>query len=318
MTRNALVERQNRALVGSDAGGERQHATRLRVGRILLLRPDVVGVLEERGEDAVDAEGGLDDAGREGVDRLLHNLPLEEELGGVQRETPALDLHLDGAALDLPLDLLQLALLAGFEVLLHQPAVLAQLLHDGDARGLCDRGHLRLDRLVERLLVVEVALCCLRVGVEVEGGAVRDAHALQPPVGHVDLRVPAVGRVVSHLGGKVLPEANHLRLDADACEEQVGPHDEETERLVVDHALANGFADGHALWVLRRELRRRVEEREHLVLDVLELRVILLGGIHEVLDLSLRELALPSEACAGRDLVAEGPPDLRHTEGQAV
>ena len=34
----------------------------------------------------------------------------------------------------------------------------------------------------------------LRVGVEVEGGAVSDADALQPPVGHVDLRVPALVR----------------------------------------------------------------------------------------------------------------------------
>ena len=31
-------------------------------------------MLEERGEDPVDAEGGLDDAGRERVHRLLHLL----------------------------------------------------------------------------------------------------------------------------------------------------------------------------------------------------------------------------------------------------
>ena len=48
---------------------------------------------------------------------------------------------------------------------------------------------------------------------EVEGGAVGEAHALDPAVAALDLRVPAVLCVMGHLVGQVLPEAQPLGVN---------------------------------------------------------------------------------------------------------
>ena len=79
---------------------------------------------------------------------------------------------------------------------------------------------------------------------EVERGSVCEAHALHPSVGALDLRVPAVGRVVRHLVLQVLPEAQARRVDAQAVQEEEGAADEVAQRLVVDDALAYGGEGG--------------------------------------------------------------------------
>ena len=65
-----------------------------------------------------------------------------------------------------------------------------------------------------------------------------------------------------------------------------------------------------------RELRLLVIQREHDVLDVFELGVVLPVGVAEELDLRLRKLAHAKEASLGRNFVTERLTDLRHAKGE--
>mmetsp|Transcript_109663 Transcript_109663/g.291264 ORF Transcript_109663/g.291264 Transcript_109663/m.291264 type:complete len:320 (+) Transcript_109663:1258-2217(+) len=61
-----------------------------------------------------------------------------------------------------------------------------------------------------------------------------------------------------------------------------------------------------------------MEERKRDALNILELGVGLVAGVHEVFDLGLGELPLAGQPRAGGDLVAEGLPHLRNAKRQTV
>mmetsp|Transcript_32593 Transcript_32593/g.91712 ORF Transcript_32593/g.91712 Transcript_32593/m.91712 type:complete len:256 (+) Transcript_32593:924-1691(+) len=154
--------------------------------------------------------------------------------------------------------------------------------------------------------------------VEVEGGAIRDADALKPPEGAEDFAIPTILGVVRHLGGQVLPEADMLLADTGNRQEQMRPHDHVAHNLALDDTRLEGLAHGHPERLLTSQLLVRVEERDHLRRDRVELGMLRAGRVHKVLDLCLRELALPGQARARGDLVAEGLADLSDSKRQPV
>mmetsp|Transcript_21214 Transcript_21214/g.46792 ORF Transcript_21214/g.46792 Transcript_21214/m.46792 type:complete len:208 (-) Transcript_21214:580-1203(-) len=154
--------------------------------------------------------------------------------------------------------------------------------------------------------------------IQVEARSIGDADALQPPVRREDLSVPAIGRIVGHLSGKMLPEAQLLLVHPRKDEECLSPDHEVRQGLVVDDALGHSITHLPPCRIFRRKLLLGVEERERHIRNRCELRVRLALRIDEVLDLSLSELALPGQASAGSDLVSEGSSDLRNAERKAV
>jgi hypothetical protein len=183
--------------------------------------------------------------------------------------------------------------------LLHSSAIPAESLAD-DLLVELDCLPLRDDGLLERLSNDQVRARALGVHGEVVRRAVRAADTLDPACRRLDLRVPAVLRVVRHLVAHVLAEAEARGVDADAREEEVDARDEVAERLVRDEALVDGRADRHVLDVGRaRGLRVPVEQRELDVSDLGEARVRLVAGVDEVLDLGHCELPHSEQSSAG-------------------
>mmetsp|Transcript_71485 Transcript_71485/g.115344 ORF Transcript_71485/g.115344 Transcript_71485/m.115344 type:complete len:232 (-) Transcript_71485:692-1387(-) len=168
------------------------------------------------------------------------------------------------------------------------------------------------------LLVLEVTFGSLGMRVEIESCPICDADTLQPPIGCIDLCIPAVCRIVSHLRWQVLTEAHKFLANSHARQEEVCPDDKVSEGLVVDQAATDSVAHFHSDRCLGCQLCRRMEERQNNVCDASKLWMCLVCWVHEVLDLSLSELPLPCETCSWGDLVAEGASNLCHTEGQAI
>ena len=100
---------------------------------------------------------------------------------------------------------------------------------DGSMRRVVVQGGLRqdLNGFVELLKGLQIDARGLGVCVEIEGTAVRETDALDPAVGALNLRVPAVLRVVRHLMRQVLPEAQPLHVDTGLLQKQEGAPDEE-------------------------------------------------------------------------------------------
>ena len=79
---------------------------------------------------------------------------------------------------------------------------------------------------------------------QVVSTAVSAANTLNPAVGSLQLAVPAVGGVVSHLVLHVLSEAELGRVNTDPVHEHGDPGDEVTKGLVVDKLGVDSLADG--------------------------------------------------------------------------
>ena len=302
-------EGEDGALDGRDDGREPEHRL------LLILWSDEEGVLEHAVHDATDTEGGLDDGRGEVTARDL--LRLHGDL-----DHPGEDLH--GATLDFELGLSirldlggereRILLAQRHERVGHRLGVFLERLAHVLLVGLHHEGlhHLRLR---EPLVRGELNLALVRVSLEVKRGAIREADALYPAVRALDLGVPAVLGVMRHLVLQVLAEPKPLRVDPDLLEEGLRARDEVSERLIGDDALLHSLTDGHGEGFLHRaELRVAAEERQHHVGHLRESRVVLLLGVHEVLNLSLRELSHAEETGARSDLVSEGLADLRGGE----
>jgi hypothetical protein len=113
------------------------------------------------------------------------------------------------------------------------------LLEQRTERLLVNRRDVTLDNLhlLKRLTNNHLVLRLVRVNSQVVRRSVSATNALDPAVGGVDLGVPAVGGVVSHLVRHVLAETEAVGVDTDLGEEEEDASNEVTESLVVDHAL---------------------------------------------------------------------------------
>ena len=306
-----VEQREDRALDGRDDGREPEHRL------LLVVLSHVEGVLEHAVHDAPDPERGLDHGGREvaprdllGFHGDLHHAGQNLHLaggGGERRFTVGGDFRVQrecilraqrGERVGHRLDVLLERLAHVFFVGLH---------HE----------HLFRPGLGEALVCGELRAALGAVRLEVKRAAVGEADALYPPVRALDLGVPAVLRVVRHLVLQVLPEPQARGIDADLEQKQLRARDEVPQRLVGDDALGDGVARRHRERPLhRRQLRVAREQRELHVLDLPEARVLLVVGVHEMLNLRLRELAHAEQTLARRDLVAEGLADLRRRKGE--
>lgn len=72
---------------------------------------------------------------------------------------------------------------------------------------------------------------------QIVGASVGAPNALDPAVAGATLRVPTVARVMRHLVGQVLAEAEAVRLDADGHQKHVDPPHEVAESFVGDGFL---------------------------------------------------------------------------------
>mmetsp|Transcript_17757 Transcript_17757/g.39759 ORF Transcript_17757/g.39759 Transcript_17757/m.39759 type:complete len:303 (+) Transcript_17757:1137-2045(+) len=153
-----------------------------------------------------------------------------------------------------------------------------------------------------------------RVHREIVCRSIRDAHALDPPECHLNLRVPAVARVVRHLVGEMLTKPHVLRLAARPHEEEISPSDVVPERLVSDLAALHSVPQLADHGGLHAELLCRREEKQLKVCHLHELRMRLVARLDEILNLGLGELALTNQTGARCDLITEGLADLRDTK----
>jgi hypothetical protein len=229
----------------------------------------------------------------------LPSTSIAAELYGDQQDHPCMQRKLRLPLSKLALELDEALLRHLLKKFLHRSAITAESLAD-DLLVELDRLPLRDDRLLESLPDDQVRARALGVHREVVRRAVRAADTLDPASRRLDLRVPAVLRVVRHLVAHVLAEAEARGVDADACEEEVDARNEVAERLIRDEALVDGRADRHVLDVGRaRGLRVPVEQRELDVPDLGEAGVRLVTGVDEVLDLGHCELAHAEQASTG-------------------
>lgn len=66
---------------------------------------------------------------------------------------------------------------------------------------------------------------------------------LNPPVGSLDLSVPAIVCVVSHLVAAVLTEADTLLIDSNVEQELVSPSQEVSKSLILQDSLIKSLPD---------------------------------------------------------------------------
>eukprot|EP00982_Pelagococcus_subviridis_P014608 31342-Pelagococcus_subviridis.AAC.47 len=267
-------EREDRELDGRDERGELKH-------RLLLVVPaDVERVLEHAVHDAADPERRLDDGRREIPPAELLRLHAHadhpgEDLflargGGERRRAVRVDFRRER----------ERRVRHRLGVLLERLAhvLLVRLAHE----------NLGDDRLVVAFVRGELNLALVAVRFQVKRAPVREADALDPSVRALDLRVPAVLRVVRHLVLQVLAEPQTLQVDADLLEEHVRARDKVRQGFVRDDPLRDRLSRGHQERLLhRRELRVAREQVELHVRDFVEPRVLFLLRMHEVLDLRL-------------------------------
>ena len=83
----------------------------------------------------------------------------------------------------------------------------------------------------------------LLMGFEVIATAMGDANAFNPPVGTVELDVPAIQRVMRHFVACVLPESKLLGIHAKRQHQVVGARHEPCHGRVEDDALRERFGD---------------------------------------------------------------------------
>jgi len=136
-----------------------------------------------------------------------------------------------------------------------------------------------------------------------------------PSVRSLNLCVPAVVGVVSHLSASVLSEANTIRLDTASQQELVSTGAKVTQGLVADNALLNSITDGHHCWNHVGVILLLGTEKWHGdILQRVKFGVALVKGVHEVLNLSHGELSHSEETLSWRDLVSETHTDLGSRE----
>mmetsp|Transcript_45947 Transcript_45947/g.117490 ORF Transcript_45947/g.117490 Transcript_45947/m.117490 type:complete len:311 (+) Transcript_45947:101-1033(+) len=166
---------------------------------VLVVLARVEGVLEHAVDDAADAKGRLNDGGRERAAALLlrdllngHVLGTDLDGGAIHRQWHC------GAALQLSLQLERVALAQRLKRRADRLGVLLEVLAQALLVGL-DLHHLHHAGLRELLVRGQVYLGGACVRVEVEGGAVGQANALNPAVRALHLAIPTVRSVVRHL-----------------------------------------------------------------------------------------------------------------------
>jgi len=143
---------------------------------------------------------------------------------------------------------------------------------------------------------------------QVVSRSIGTAYTLDPAVRAVQLGIPAVGGVVSHLVGHVLTEAHFGVVDTEFEEEVLDAHDEVAQGLVVNDLVLDGFADRHDFsFFAAGQLGVPVQEGEFCVFDILEAVMFLAGlGVDVVFDLGHEELADSQQTLSRGDLVSEG------------
>lgn len=137
------------------------------------------------------------------------------------------------------------------------------------------------------------------------------ASHFDPPIAALDLCVPAVGGVVSHLVASVLPESDTLSLYTILCQEQEGTSHEVSQSLVSNKSLRHCFL--HCDIRLNRAVALLAvcrPEGQPQVLDHEEFGMVLVVGVYEVFDLCHLEFSHPQQSLPGMDLVSETKTDL--------
>ena len=81
---------------------------------------------------------------------------------------------------------------------------------------------------------------------QIKGRSISVTSDLDPAIAGLDLGIPAIIGVVSHLGRAMLAEANGLALDAKRGQEKIGASHEITDCLVADKATSDSLADSHS------------------------------------------------------------------------
>lgn len=120
---------------------------------------------------------------------------------------------------------------------------------------------------------------------------------LNPPVGSLDLSVPAIVCVVSHLVAAVLTEADTLLFDSNVEQELVSPGQEVSKGLILQNSLVKSLPDRvvrvgaqNSFLLVFCSVKRQLE-----VSDCVDLGVIFVLGVNKMLDLSHRELTHAQE-----------------------
>ena len=210
--------------------------------------------------------------------------------------------------------------------------IVGSLLEEGH-----DKGLFLLELLAEDLLVEvgnsvdegdglrettgshELSLGVLHVLGKIEGGTIGVAGDLNPTVRGLDLSIPTVIGVMSHLGRSMLSEADGGGLDSDGAQELEGSGDEVTNGLVANDSVSDGLTDLHHCGLsFVSILRGGAPERKLDLGDLEELLVRLIVGVNEVLDLSHGELSDTEESLTRRDFITETKANLGGSEGHAA
>lgn len=153
---------------------------------------------------------------------------------------------------------------------------------------------------------------------EVVVASVSVSDALDPSVGGLDLSVPTVAGVMSHLVLSVLSESDVVWVDSDLDQELVGSVEEVSHGLIADQVLLDGFSESSVDSLSDVvQLVVSAPEWEFLVGNLSEFAVVGLLGVEEILDLSHIELSNSEEFSLWGDLVSESESDLGGSEWQS-
>lgn len=280
-------------------------------------------MLDHAVQDTANTEGGLDDIGG-----VLAGVLNAGALLNVDEILVKLNLARSNA-LDVDLDLAILGKV--------QRQLLAQILGER-LNGSLDGLGILLETRTE-LLLLDIDLVLLNakrlsaglahhkrgtglvlVDSQIVSAAVSTADTLNPAVAGLQLSIPAVGGVVSHLVSHVLAETELGGVNAQLHEEGVDASQEVTKSLVVNQSSLNGLANGHGGQLgAARKLDIAVKQRHFNILDLLEASVLLATlRVDIVLNLCHEELTDTQETSAGRDLVTERLANGSRSEGHGL
>mmetsp|Transcript_5110 Transcript_5110/g.11954 ORF Transcript_5110/g.11954 Transcript_5110/m.11954 type:complete len:271 (-) Transcript_5110:775-1587(-) len=194
--------------------------------------------------------------------------------------------------------------------LLHGLPLLLESLHDTDLTLLGELPSLVDQRGIDAFFHRKVHLGCGRMGVQVKARSVRNPNTFQPTVAALNLCVPAIAGVVRHLSWQMLTKPQMLLLDPDAPKEQIGAANHVPEGFIVNHTLRHCVSQRQPDGLLGVKLLSNWKQSQHQRRYLLELGVVLLRGLHEPLDFTLRKLSHSCESSSGCNLVSEHLPNL--------
>mmetsp|Transcript_5149 Transcript_5149/g.8467 ORF Transcript_5149/g.8467 Transcript_5149/m.8467 type:complete len:371 (-) Transcript_5149:212-1324(-) len=149
-------------------------------------------------------------------------------------------------------------------------------------------------------------------------GSISVTNAFDPSVAGLDFQIPAVSCIVSHFRCQVLTESQTSGVHTNAFHKELGTGHKVGQRLIVDQTLGDSIAGRHSLGLTRSELVVPAKEDEILTGDCIEVHVILVLGVHKMLNFRHAKFADAKKTGTRGNFISKSQSNLRCRKGHLL